>query len=94
MRKRIRPLLAVSLSLTLMFLWTIIALAGSVPRMSKEDLEVRLDDAGVVILDVRVAKDWKESEFKIKGAIREDPKEVLTWSQEYSKDKTIVLYCS
>jgi len=77
-----------------MFLWTIIALAGSVPRMSKEDLEAKLDDPDVIILDVRVGKDWKESGFKIKGAIRENPKKFKSWANKYPKDKTLVLYCA
>ena len=94
MRKRTRSLLAVFLSLTLTFLWTTTALAGSVPRMSKEDLKAKLDDPGVIILDVRVAKDWKESEFKIKGAVRENPKKFKSWANKYPKDKTLVLYCA
>jgi predicted sulfurtransferase len=70
------------------------AVAAEVPRMTKEELKSRLDDPDVVIVDVRVGKDWKGSEFKIKGAVREDPTEFSTWAEKYPKDKTLVLYCA
>ena len=31
---------------------------------------------------------------QIKGAVREDPRDVESWAHEYSKDKTYVLYCA
>ena len=67
---------------------------AQVPKMTKEALKARLDDPAIRVIDVRVPKSWGKSTSKIKGAIRENPEEVLTWFQEYSKDKTIVLYCS
>ena len=70
------------------------AAADEVPRMTKEQLKALLDDPDVVILDVRTSRDWKGSEKKIKGAIRENPKAVASWAHKYSKDKTLVLYCA
>ena len=66
--------------------------AGEVPRMNKEELKGMLDKGDVVIIDVRVGKDWTASESKIKGAVREAPKKAKTWAKKYDKDKTYVLY--
>lgn len=68
--------------------------AEEVPRMTKDRLKTMLDDPNVVILDVRAGRDWKESERKIKGSIRENPKRFESWAHTYSKDNTIVLYCA
>lgn len=65
-----------------------------VPRMSKEQLKEMLNDPDVVVLDVRIDKDWKNSDVKIKGAIREDPKGVKEWAKKLDKKKTYVLYCA
>lgn len=70
------------------------AVADEVPRMTKEQLKALLDDPDVVILDVRTSRDWKGSEKKIKGAIRENPKGFESWAHKYPKDKTLVLYCA
>ena len=71
-----------------------IVVAEEVPRMTKEQLKPLLNDSDVIILDVRASRDWKGSEKKIKGAIRENPKRFESWARKYSKDKTIVLYCA
>ena len=68
--------------------------ATDVPIMTKEELKAQMDSSDVMILDVRKGKDWKSSEFKIKGASRADPKELDKWSETYPKDKTFVLYCA
>jgi len=66
-----------------------------VPKMTKEELQTLLGNPEVIILDVRVEREWKEGKSKIKGAIREDPwKGVESWAEKYPKDKTLVLYCS
>jgi predicted sulfurtransferase len=70
------------------------AQAETVPSMSKEDLKSMLGNPELVILDVRSGRDWKSSEFKIKGAIRIDPEKVDSWVSAYSKDKKFVLYCA
>ena len=65
------------------------------PRITKEELKVLLGNPEVIILDVRVADDWKKSDSKIKGAVREDPEQdYRTWASKYPKDKTLVFYCA
>ena len=66
--------------------------ANDVSTMTKEELKAQMDSSDVMILDVRKGKDWKSSEFKIKGASRADPKELDNWAETYPKDKTFVLY--
>jgi len=61
-------------------------------RITKEDVKEMLGRADVATLDVRSAKAWEASDTKIKGAIREVPTEVATWSEKYPKDQTLVLY--
>jgi rhodanese-related sulfurtransferase len=65
-----------------------------VPRISKDKLKGMLGDPNVVILDARIAKEWRKSEIKIKGAHRADPHDVSSWAKNYSKDQKIVVYCS
>jgi len=64
------------------------------PTMTKEELKAHLGVQGFVIIDVRRASDWKESENKIKNAVREDPDSAKDWATKYPKDKAIVLYCA
>ena len=47
----------------------------------------------LIIIDVRLERDWKSSSLKIRGAVWEDFLDVDTWAQKYPKNKTIVLYC-
>ena len=71
------------------------ACAAEVPRMSTEELKSMLGSPEVVIVDVRTGGDWDKGKEKIKGAVREDPnKNAKSWADKYSKDKTIILYCS
>ena len=66
-----------------------------VPRITKEKMMSMLGNSDVIILDVRSAQDWKNAEWKIKGAVREDRKEESSaWMDKYLKDKTLVLYCA
>jgi rhodanese-related sulfurtransferase len=64
------------------------------PLMSKEQLKSMLGDPNVIVVDVRIGYDWKESDSKIKGAIRENPAQLSSWLHKYPKGKTIVLYCA
>ena len=69
--------------------------SDEVRRISKEELKSRLGDRGTVIIDVRQGGDWKHSDLKIKGAVREDPMEdVDSWDNKYPEDTKIVLYCA
>jgi hypothetical protein len=66
-----------------------------VPRITKEKLLSMMGSANAMIRDVREASQWKDSKWKIKGAIREDPQDdVITWADKIPKNKTLVLYCS
>ena len=64
-----------------------------ITRISKDELKANLDNDSYVIIDVRIPKDYDNSDVKIKGAIRENPMDVNFWTP-YPKDKTIVLYCA
>jgi hypothetical protein len=68
--------------------------AEDVKRMTKEELKGMLGDPSLVVVDVRTEGDWKSSEFKVKGAVREDPARVASWMDKYGKDKTLVFYCA
>ena len=69
------------------------SLQPGVPRISKEELKSLSGNPDVIIIDVRVDEGWKESKWKIKGAVREDPeKDISTWADKYPKDKTVVFY--
>ena len=66
-----------------------------VPRITKEELRSLLGNPDVIAVDVRIEDHWKKSQWKIKGAIREDPeKDINTWTDKYPKDKTLVFYCA
>ncbi len=66
---------------------------SDVPRLSIEELKTKLGQADLAIIDVRSTHDWEESSKMIKGAFREDSRQVYSWLKKYPKDKTIVLYC-
>jgi len=68
---------------------------SKVSRITKEKMMPMLGSPEVIILDVRSAQDWKNAEWKIKGAIREDRDEKNgAWMEKYPKDKTLILYCA
>ena len=94
MKARLVRLITGVIGVATLCMLTQLAIAAEVPRMTKEELKSKLDNPDVVIVDVRVGKDWKGSEFKIKGAVRENPSELSSWAEKYPKDKTLVLYCA
>jgi rhodanese-related sulfurtransferase len=73
---------------------TTFARPADVPRMTVDELKAMLGSPDLVIIDVRGSGDWKDSDVKIKAAVREDPVAVETWAKKYPKDKTLVLYCA
>ena len=73
---------------------TAFAKSAEVPRMPKDELKAMLGSPDLIIVDARYGKDWTDSDVKIKGAVREDPKVFESWTNKYPKDKTIVLYCA
>jgi rhodanese-related sulfurtransferase len=70
-----------------------ITVADAAERIAVEKLNSMPADQ-VTILDVRSKGSWERSDEKIKGAIRENPYDVENWANKYSKDSSIVLYCS
>ena len=65
-----------------------------IPLMTKEELKPIINNADVVIIDVRTGRDWSSSEFKIQGAIRVDKQNLSEVAGSYPKDKKLVLYCA
>ena len=63
------------------------------PKITKDELKLIIDEPDVVIIDVRSDKDWNSSDTKIKGAVREDYKNIDSWINKYSKDKKLIFYC-
>ena len=95
MKRGLTRMLLVGSGLALAGMLAMTTMAGEeVPRIAKEELKTMLGTPDVVVLDVRTAGSWNASEAKIQGAIREIPAEVTSWSANYSKDQTLVLYCS
>lgn len=67
---------------------------GEAPRMTKEVLQPLLGSPDLILIDVRQGKDLANSDQKIAGAIRQDPKDFDSWRDKYPKAKTLVLYCA
>jgi hypothetical protein len=65
----------------------------SVPRMSVDELNDRLGESSLVVLDVRSEFDWSRSQAKIAGAVREAPGRI-DWAEKYSRNDILVLYCT
>jgi len=64
------------------------------PRMTKDELKAMMGNPDLVIIDVRLGKDWTDSDLKIKGAVREESEAFESWAKKYPKDKTLVFYCT
>jgi predicted sulfurtransferase len=94
MKERLSKVLTVLVALASVALFAKAAVADEVPRMTKEELRAMLGNPDVVIIDVRTANDWEASQSKIKGAVREEPRQAKSWAGKYDKDKTYVLYCA
>ena len=69
-------------------------IGADVQTIDKDELKQLLGSADLVVLDVRTAGDWDSSEYKITGALRADPSDVEDWADDFSRDKTYVLYCA
>ena len=81
------------LLLALSFLSAPPIFAASVQKMDKDELKSLLGSDNLVILDVRIGRDWSSSEFKIKDAVRMEGFD-LSVIEKYPKDATLVLYCA
>ena len=93
-RKRALPFMNVVAILSIVGLFATYAFAGDVPRITKEELKKMMGAPDLVIVDVRVDKDWASGDAKIKGAVKENPKDISSWVNKYPKDKTLVFYCA
>jgi rhodanese-related sulfurtransferase len=95
MRYRHVAAVGIGLVLGILFLLSGIDASAQTDRMSKEELKSMLGKPELVVIDVRQPGDLAKNNLKIKGAVREDPRqEVKTWADKYQKDKIIVLYCA
>jgi rhodanese-related sulfurtransferase len=74
--------------------WALPLAAADRLVMEQQDLLERLGSEEVVVIDVRTGGDWRNSDRKIRGAIRENPGDVASWADRYDQRKTIVLYCA
>jgi rhodanese-related sulfurtransferase len=92
MMKRWIP--AGSAVLTLFLVMACASLTSDTLRMNREDVKALMGKPGVVIIDVRMGGSYSSSPWKIKDAVREDPIDVKSWAHKYSKNDTILLYCS
>jgi hypothetical protein len=68
--------------------------AEEVPRITADELKAELGSTGLIVIDVRRDKDWKTSDRKVVGAVREDASALQKWAGKYSKEQKIVLYCA
>lgn len=68
--------------------------ADEIPRISVKELNEIIDSPDLALLDVRTGRDWKNSDKKVVGAVRVDPKNVNSWVGDYAKEQKIVLYCA
>jgi len=80
--------LPATLCLVILGIFTFTALAQEAPKIAKEEVLGMIGNPGMIIIDVRS----NGGELKIKGAIREDPKNVGLWIDKYPKDKLLVFY--
>lgn len=91
---KIRFIVVITLLLAMSGYPALATFAAEAPRMEKDALKEKLDQPDVVVIDVRATTDWLLTREKIKGAVRENPKDFAEWYANYPKEKTIVLYCA
>lgn len=76
---------------------TAVAQAGEppqIPRITVHQVKERLGIPGTVVIDVRTQRNWWRSSKKIPTAVREDPSIVGQWFEKYSRNQTLIFYCS
>ena len=67
---------------------------GELSRLSVHQVQERLGRPDTVIIDVRKSRNWWRSSKKIPTAVREDPSKVKQWIEKYTKNQTLIFYCS
>ena len=65
-----------------------------VPEISVNQVRRMIGQPETVIIDVRRYRSWWRSRSKIVTAVREDPSRVDQWAPKYTKDQTLIFYCS
>ena len=73
---------------------TVEAASVDVPRITVEQANKLLNSPDVIFIDVRSPKSWWRSTAKIAHAIREEPDAIKQWAAKYTRDKTLIFYCS
>ncbi|MFP4035235.1 MAG: rhodanese-like domain-containing protein [Desulfovermiculus sp.] len=68
--------------------------SDDVPRISIHQLKSMLDNNDIVVLDTRPKQQWEASSEKIPGAEHHSSFDAGEWSQQYSQNATIALYCA
>ena len=66
----------------------------SVPEISVDQVKQMIGMPDTAIIDVRRFRSWWRSSKKIVTAVREDPSKVDKWAQKYTKNMTLIFYCS
>lgn len=94
MNSRITLRYVLSLAFLMVLVTSMVASAATVARMSTDELNSRLGEEGLSILDVRSAYHYGASGDKIKGSERVAAGQVSQWAANYDKGETIVLYCA
>jgi len=95
MDKTVLPCRGITFLLLMVAMGACIAMAAdAVSRITKEELRVLIEYTDPTIVDVRTERDWKKSNFRIKGSLRERPDSENPWFQKYPKGDTIILYCA
>ena len=68
--------------------------AGSVPRITADELKARLAQREQIIIDARTGGSYSTSPWKIKGDIRIAPDEISVKAKNLPKGALIVVYCT
>jgi len=88
MKIRLATTLAVTLCSAILGIFIVTAFAQEAPKIATEEVLGMIGNPGMIIIDVRSGG----GELKIKGAVREDPKNVGLWIDKYPKEKLLVFY--
>ena len=65
-----------------------------VSRIAVHQVKAMLGRSDTVIIDVRTYRNWWRSSKKIPTAVREDQSKVKQWIEKYTKNQTLIFYCS
>jgi len=63
-------------------------------RISLEEANERYDEGDVIILDVVDPGTYEELSYRIKGAVRIDPRNISDEFDQLPKARTVLTYCT